>query len=71
MKKGVKTTFIPQHTALHFFATGSFYRDIGQDFAASISKTMVCRCIHEVADILEKKLCQSGLNSLRRKNMNP
>ncbi|KAI8120492.1 putative nuclease HARBI1 [Lucilia cuprina] len=32
------------------------YRDIGQDFTASVSKTVVCRSIHEVAGILEQKL---------------
>lgn len=60
MSMGRRKTFIPQPVrmcvSLHFFATGSFYRDIGQDFTASVSKTVVCRCVNEIADILESKL---------------
>ncbi|XP_017474526.1 PREDICTED: putative nuclease HARBI1 isoform X2 [Rhagoletis zephyria] len=42
--------------ALHYFATGSFLRDVGQDFVCSLSKTMVCRSIKEVTYIIEEKL---------------
>lgn len=60
MAEGVRKTFIPQPirmcAALHFFATGSFHRDIGQDFVVSISRSVVCRSVQEVAGILESKL---------------
>ena len=60
MTKGVRKTFIPQPlrmcAALHFFATGLFHRDIGQVFAASVSRSVVCRSVLQIADILEQKL---------------
>ena len=49
MKEGVRITFGPNAVrmtvALHFYATGSFLRDIGQDFVCPISKTETCRCV--------------------------
>ncbi|XP_017490621.1 PREDICTED: putative nuclease HARBI1 [Rhagoletis zephyria] len=60
MKNGERATFIPKALrmtgALHYFATGSFLRDVGQDFVCSLSKTMVCRSIKEVTYIIEEKL---------------
>ena len=60
MSEGKRSTFIPQHlrmyAALHFFTTDSFYRDIGQDFTALVSKTFICRSIHKTAGILDQKL---------------
>ncbi|GBP08343.1 Transposable element Tc1 transposase [Eumeta japonica] len=62
MSQGVRNTFIPPPirmcAALHFFATGSFHKDIGLDFAISFSRSVVCRSVREVAGILESKLMQ-------------
>lgn len=60
MKDGIRMTFIPKNirlaAALHFYATGSFQRDIGQDFVCPMSKTMVSRVIHEITYIIQDKL---------------
>lgn len=60
MKNGLRKTFIPKPlrmcAALHYFATGSFLRDCGQDFICPISKTMVSRVIHEITYIIQDKL---------------
>ncbi|XP_067614157.1 putative nuclease HARBI1 [Eurosta solidaginis] len=60
MKNGQRTTFVPKAlrmlSELHYFATGSFLRDVGQDFVCSLSKTMVSRSIKEVAHVIETEL---------------
>ncbi|XP_067647806.1 uncharacterized protein [Eurosta solidaginis] len=60
MKNGQRTTFVPKAlkmlSALHYFATGSFLRDVGQDFVCSLSKMMVSRSIKEVAHVIETEL---------------
>lgn len=60
MREGIRNTFVPIPlrvcAALHFFATGSLQRDIGQDFLAALSKTMISRCVTEVANILQRHL---------------
>lgn len=60
MKDGVRITCIPKPlgmaAVLHYYATGSYLRDIGQDFVCSMSKTMVHRSIHEVSYIIQNKL---------------
>ncbi|XP_055852488.1 putative nuclease HARBI1 [Episyrphus balteatus] len=60
MAKGQRKTFVPIPlricTALHFFATGSFQRDVGQDFTAALSRTMVSRSVKEVSTVLQNKL---------------
>ncbi|XP_050322885.1 putative nuclease HARBI1 [Bactrocera neohumeralis] len=44
--------------ALHYYATGSFLRDVGQDFVCPISKTMVSRIVHQIAEILQNHMAQ-------------
>lgn len=60
MKDGIRITFVPiplrMTAALHYYATGSFLRDIGQDFICSLSKTMVCRAVKEVSYVIQNKL---------------
>lgn len=75
MKDGVRTTFIPKSirmvAALHYYATGSFLRDVGQDFVCPISKTMTCRSIKEVTYIIQDKLMSKYINfptTLEEKN---
>ncbi|XP_037929900.1 uncharacterized protein LOC119664499 [Teleopsis dalmanni] len=62
MRIGVKNTYIPKHirltAALHFYATGSFLRDIGQDFVCPMSKSTLCLVIKEVTFIIQDKLMQ-------------
>ncbi|XP_054091360.1 putative nuclease HARBI1 [Zeugodacus cucurbitae] len=60
MKSGERRTFVPKSlrmtAALHYYATGSYLRDVGQDFVCSLSKTVVCRAVKEVTNIIEGKL---------------
>lgn len=60
MKDGIRMTFIPKNirlaAALHFYATGSFQRDIGQDFVCPMSKSMISRVLHEITYIIQNKL---------------
>lgn len=65
MEQGERITFVPIHlrvlASLHFFATGSYNRDIGQDFSAALSKTMVCRAVQEVATVLQNELMSNWI----------
>ncbi|XP_055917651.1 putative nuclease HARBI1 [Eupeodes corollae] len=60
MRQGQRTTFIPIPVricaALLFFASGSYQRDVGHDFSAAMSRTMVSRIVAEVSKILQDKL---------------
>ncbi|XP_050337948.1 putative nuclease HARBI1 [Bactrocera neohumeralis] len=60
MKSGENRTFVPKSlrmtAALHYYETGSYLRDVGQDFVCSLSKTVVCRAEKEVTNIIEGKL---------------
>ncbi|XP_037933030.1 putative nuclease HARBI1 [Teleopsis dalmanni] len=62
MRIGVRNTYIPNHirltAALHFYATGSFLRDIGEDFVCPMSKSTLCLVIKEVTFIIQDKLMQ-------------
>ncbi|XP_055843196.1 putative nuclease HARBI1 [Episyrphus balteatus] len=59
MHQGQRKTFIPIPirlcAALHFYASGSYQRDIGQDFSAAMSRTMISRIVGEVSLILQNK----------------
>ncbi|XP_017461827.1 PREDICTED: putative nuclease HARBI1 [Rhagoletis zephyria] len=62
MDTAVRNTFIPNSirlcVALHYYATGSYLRDVGQDFVCAVSKAMVSRILHQVTKILQNYLAQ-------------
>ncbi|XP_055904862.1 putative nuclease HARBI1 [Eupeodes corollae] len=65
MTQGQRITFIPIPlrvcAALHFFASGSYQRDIGHDFSAAMSRSMISRCIREVSSVLHNKLMKKWI----------
>ncbi|XP_017466777.1 PREDICTED: putative nuclease HARBI1, partial [Rhagoletis zephyria] len=75
MKDGIRITFVPKAigmvSALHYYATGSFLRDIGQNLVCPISKTTICRSINEVTLIIQNKIMMKYIKfptSLEMKN---
>uniref|UniRef100_A0A0K8WMC4 Putative nuclease HARBI1 n=1 Tax=Bactrocera latifrons TaxID=174628 RepID=A0A0K8WMC4_BACLA len=62
MDTAVRSTFIPNYTrlcvALHYYATGSFLTDVGQDFVCLTRKTMVSRIVHQITEILQNHMAQ-------------
>lgn len=60
MKTGIRNTFIPKSirllASLHYYATGSYLRDIGQDFMCAMSKSMICIIVKEVSTAIAVNL---------------
>lgn len=60
LPQGQRKTFIPIPlrvcSAIHFFATGSYQRDIGHDFSAAMSRSMISRSIADVSSVLQNHL---------------